>query len=102
MKDFVKIQYSTLWNLSFDQSYFSANGNQFFLHFPKTPASFPPSSGKVFVKEILVSAYWKEILELIVVSTSRKKSCTQKNTVFDRNSDSRSQIEGFVKKIRFQ
>ena len=56
MKDFVKIQYSTLWNLSFDQSYFSANGNQFFLHFLETPASFSTSSGKVFVKEILISA----------------------------------------------
>ena len=56
MKDFVKIQYFIVWNLSFDQSYFSANGNQFYLHFPETPASFSPSSGKVFVKEILISA----------------------------------------------
>ena len=65
-------------------------------------ASFFPSSGKLLFKEILISAQRKLSLELIMVSISRKKA-VNKIILFpiDINSDSTSQNEGFVKKIRF-
>ena len=63
---------------------------------------FFPSSGKVFFKDILIFGWWKRILELMMASTSRKK-VVNKIILFpiDKNSDSTSQNEGFVKKIRF-
>ena len=99
MKDFVKIQYSVMQKLRFDQSYywnqgkrvfkervyscqwttdFAASGDHFFLQFSETPASFFPSSGKVFFKEILIFRYWKRFLELIIVSTNRKKAVNKR------------------------
>ena len=90
-----------MWKLCFDQSYFwlvetiigikrkqfskkeliFASGHRFsgqwqpffFLRFSETPASVFPSSGKKFFKEILIFGQWKRNLELIMVSTSRKK-----------------------------
>ena len=61
-----------------------------------------PSSGKLLFKEILISAQRKLSLELIMVSISREKA-VNKIILFpiDTNSDSTSQNEGFVKKIRF-
>ena len=85
MKDFVEIQYSVLWKLSFDQSYFwlvetiiGIRGKQFskkelilaseqmifrlvetifFLHFLETPASFfPRLVQKYFSRKSLFSA----------------------------------------------
>ena len=59
-------------------------------------------SGKFLFKEILISTQRKLRLELIMVSISRKKA-VNKIILFpiDINSDSTSQNEGFVKKIRF-
>ena len=70
--------------------------------FSGNPASLFPSSGKLFFKEILISTQRKRILELIMVSISRKKA-VHEIILFpiDINSDSTSQNEGFVKKIRF-
>ena len=53
-------------------------------------------------KEIVIFAQRKRSLELIMVSISRKKA-VNKIILFpiDINSDSTSQNEGFVKKIRF-
>ena len=70
--------------------------------FWRNTASFFPSSGKLLFKEIVISAQRKLSLELIMVSISRKKA-VNKIILFpiDINSDSTSQNEGFVKKIRF-
>ena len=63
-----------------------------FLHFLETPASFFPSSGKLFFKEIIIFGQWKRSLGLIMVSTRRKKA-VYKRILFpiDRNSYSTSQ-----------
>ena len=73
-----------------------------FLHFVETPASFFPSSGKLFFKEIIIFGQWKRSLGLIMVSTRRKKA-VYKRILFpiDRNSYSTSQNEGLIKNIRF-
>ena len=82
MKDFDEIQSSVLWKLCFDKNYFwlvetiiGIRGKQlskneltfaggklifrlaetiFSLHFLETPAIFFSSSGKIFIKEILI------------------------------------------------
>ena len=114
----------------FDQCYFSVDGNRyrnqgkivfkkglvlasrqlifqlvvtiFFLHFSKTSAIFFPSSGNAFFNKIVHFGQWKRILELIMASTSRKKT-VNKRILFplDKNSDSTSQNVGFLRKIRF-
>ena len=63
---------------------------------------FFPSSGKLFLKEILIFAQCNLSLELIMVSIGRKKA-VNKIILFPIyiNSDSTSNNEGFVKKIRF-
>ena len=70
--------------------------------FSRNTASFFPSSGKLLIKEILISAQRKLSSELIMVSISRKKA-VNKIILFpiDINSGSTSQNERFVKKIRF-
>ena len=76
----------------------------FSLRFSETPASdnFFLSGGKIFFKEIFHFGWWKRILELIIVSTSRKNG-VNKRRLFptDKRSDSTNQNEGFIKKIRF-
>ena len=70
--------------------------NIFFLSiFRRQLQDFFPSSGNVFFKEILISAQLKRILEL--------KKAVNKKILFpiDKNSDSTSQNQGFVKKISF-
>ena len=71
--------------------------------FSGNSASFFPSSRKLLFKEIiLISAQRKLSLELIIVFISRKKAVNKIILLpIDINSDSTSQNEGFVKKIRF-
>ena len=61
---------------------------------------FFPSSGKLFFKKIFIFSQRKRILELKMVSRSRRKPVI-KRILFpiDSNSDSTSQNEGLVKKI---
>ena len=82
-----------------------ANGQLIFRLVPflrGTLRVFFPSSGKLFFKEILIFAQCNLSLELVMVSTGRKKA-VNKIMLFliYINSDSTSQNEGFVKKIRF-
>ena len=128
MKVFVEIQYSVLWKLRYGQNYFrlvetiiGIRAAQFskkeiilvcvqpifrlvetiFFHLWDL-ASFFLCSGKIFFKKILVFGWWKRILELIMVSTDRKKAVNKKILFsIDRNFESTNQNEGFVKKIRF-
>ena len=59
--------------------------------FSGNPASFFPSSGKLFFKEILISTQRKRSLELIMVSISRKKTVNEIILFpIDINSDSTS------------
>ena len=82
---------------------FLTSGKHFFFSIFWRPLPvFFPSSGKVFFKKILTFGQWKQILELVMASTSRKKA-VNKRILFpiDKSSDSTNQNEGFVKKICF-
>ena len=123
MKDFVEIQYSVLWKLYFDQSYFwlvetiieirgkrfskkeliLASGQlifrlvEFFLHFSETPAS----SFSVWWKSIFQENPYFRIVETEFRANNgfhKQKKAVNKRILFliDRNSDSTSQNEGFV------
>ena len=86
-------------------NWFPVSGNHIFSPFFGDPCQFFfLSAGKIFFKEIVIFGYWKQILELIMVSTSRKKvKVVNKRRQFpiDRNSDSTSQNEGLSNNIRF-
>ena len=86
-------------------NWFPVSGNHIFSPFFGDPCQFFfLSAGKIFFKEIVIFGYWKQILELTMVSTSRKKvKVVNKRRQFpiDRNSDSTSQNEGLSNNIRF-